>query len=125
MKKTYVINIPPIAWKRAGKCGKRFFDQQSHEKLAFGLYLSQQHADAPLYTQPLMIEMMFYIAPPKTVKKRTPYVSTFPDIDNLMKFVLDAAKDILYDDDRIVCILQGTKLYDLNPRVELTVTELV
>lgn len=52
-------------------------------------------------------------------------MSTFPDIDNLMKFVLDAAKDILYDDDRIVCILQGTKLYDLNPRVELTVTELV
>lgn len=124
MKKTYVINIPPIAWKRAGKNGKKFYDQQSHEKIAFGLYLAQQHGDLPLFSVPLMVEMTFYIAPPKTVKKRTPYVASYPDIDNLMKFVLDAAKDVMID-DRLVCILQGTKLYDMNPRTEITITELL
>lgn len=125
MTKKYVINMPPIPWKRPARNHKTIYDSQTHEKLAFGLYLRQQHGNQPLYQSPLLVEALFYILPPKSIKKRSAYVTAFPDLDNLLKFVLDAAHDILYDNDKLVCSIQASKLYDMKPRTELTITELI
>ena len=124
MKKEYCINVPPISWQRAGVNGRRFFDRQSQDKIAYGLILQQQHGDLPLFEKALMIEIRFLIKPPKLIKQRSPYCKAKPDLDNLEKFLLDVGTGILYTDDRIVCAVTKVKMYDLNPRTEIIITEL-
>lgn len=47
-----------------------------------------------------------------------------PDIDNLIKQVLDLAQPILFTNDSIVAQLAAKKVYDLNPRTEFTISVL-
>ncbi len=125
--KRYCIMLTPQAWKRAGLNGRRFFDQQKADKIAYGLYLNQQHGNEPLFTGALKVEMYFYMPiPPGKKRKIKPgdYHKTIPDNDNLEKFILDAAKNICISDDRIVAISHHEKIYDLTPRVEVIITDL-
>lgn len=126
--KEYVINFAPIPWKRAGIHGKTFYDKQHHEKLATGLYLNQQHGNAPQFTKPIHVEAIFYMPIPKIIKKREPYkwFANFPDIDNLQKFIFDAITDtgVIWKDDRLIASLIAKKLYDKNPRTHIIITEL-
>lgn len=125
--KSYCIKINPIAWKRPRLSGNRFYDAQARDKVSFGLYLNQQHANEPLFDKAIRMEIVFYMPIPKTVKNRKPssYHSGTPDLDNLCKFLLDAIKDVLIVDDRIICSLSAKKVYDKEPRTELIITEVV
>lgn len=126
--KEYIIEIPPIPWKRAGVHQKMFYDQQTHEKLAFGLYLNKQHGSDPKFDAPLSVELTFYMPIPKSVHRRSKYIwhHAAPDIDNLSKFCLDAinSSGIIWKDDRQVSSLVARKLYDQNPRTHLIIREL-
>lgn len=42
-----------------------------------------------------------------------------PDIDNLVKFILDCCNDILFSDDKIITTLNVTKTYSTEPRTEI------
>lgn len=48
-----------------------------------------------------------------------------PDIDNVIKAVLDALNGIAYDDDKQVVILHAVKKYSDTPRVEVTIEEAI
>lgn len=125
--KAYCIKVPPIAWQRPRLNGGRFFDAQQRDKLAFGLYLAQQHNDEPLFDKPMKISVVFYMPIPKTVNERklTHYHAKAPDIDNLQKFLYDALKGVVIADDRLICSLVADKIYDKEPRTELVITEVV
>lgn len=125
--KSYCIKIPPIAWQRARLNGQRFFDGQTKEKVAFGLYLNQQHNDESLFSNPITLDVVFYMAQPKSLKDRkgTMYHSTKPDLDNLIKFLLDSIKDVLIVDDKIICSIYAKKVYDKEPRTEFVITEVL
>jgi Holliday junction resolvase RusA-like endonuclease len=130
--KSYCLNINPIAWKRAGLNGKKFFDTQQKDKIAFGLFLAQQHGNDPLFNKPVHLDITFFMKIPqskarlKTNKNGTPYHyhATVPDLDNLLKFIQDACKNVTLADDRWICSISAKKVYDNNPRTEFTITEI-
>lgn len=123
--KAYCIKITPIAWQRALRNGNRSYDLQTKDKVSFGLYLDQQHADEPFFEKPIHIDVTFYMPIPKPLKERTSslYNAGTPYLENLWKFLLDAMKDILILDDRVICSLSMKKVYDKEPRTELIITE--
>jgi len=95
------------------------------DKVAFGLYLSQQHGDDPFFENPIHLEVTFYMPLPKPISKRTAslYKVSPPHLSNLYKFLIESIKDIIIRDDRVVCSLSVKKVYDKEPRTELIITE--
>lgn len=128
VSREYVINLAPISWKRAGLSKKTFYDKQKHDKLACGLYLSQQHGNAPKFTKALHVECTFYIPLPASIprRERSCWCSKFPDIDNLQKFLFDAitSTGVIWKDDALISSVHSKKLYDKEPRTHIRITEL-
>lgn len=124
-KKHYSIPISPIAWQRAGLNGKRFYDNQSHDKISIGLVLRQQHNQEPLFKGPLRLDVVFYVKRPECKKKDTsPWHITTPDYDNFLKFLGDTLNKVIWDDDRYVCAGSWLCIYDDTPRTEFRISEL-
>lgn len=123
--KSYCVNLRPLPWQRPYLNERTLFDNQKREKLAFGIYLAQQHNDEPLFGRPIIMELTFYMAIPKSLPKRKGglYHSNRPDLDNLCKFVLDAMKEVVITDDKIICDLHARKVYDKVPRTEIIIKE--
>jgi Holliday junction resolvase RusA-like endonuclease len=124
--KKYHIPVSPIAWQRPRLNGQRFYDAQTHDKLAFGLYLNQQHDNEPLFTNPIHITISFNIERPRTIAKREqlPYPSRRPDLDNFCKFLLDSIQGVLITDDKIVCSLTAHKRYTRDASILIEIEEL-
>jgi Holliday junction resolvase RusA-like endonuclease len=53
------------------------------------------------------------------------YPQVKPDLDNVMKAVLDALNGVVYADDSQVINLVATKRYSTDPRVEVYVHEVL
>ena len=68
----------------------------------------------------LKVEICFFLKKPKSAKRELPTVK--PDIDNLVKAVLDAGNGIIWNDDNQVCILQTWKDYDPEHRVGIFIS---
>lgn len=47
-----------------------------------------------------------------------------PDLDNVLKIVMDGLNGIAYSDDKQVVSVRACKLYSIEPRVEVEVSEL-
>lgn len=47
-----------------------------------------------------------------------------PDIDNLMKAVCDALNGVAYKDDAQIVDIEVAKYYDVEPRVDIEITEI-
>ena len=75
---------------------------------------------------PITISLIFYMKAPKkyTKKMNTPHV-TRPDVDNLAKAILDGLEGVIYKNDAQVTTLYAHKWYGDNPRVGVSVSELV
>lgn len=123
----YIIQGPPIPWKRVGGVAMRY-DLQKHEKLVLGIELARQH-QRPLFTAPLKIDLSFFIKHPQLSKaKEQKIIGTHcisrPDLDNYIKFFLDTATNVLYKDDNIIAEIIAKKVYDTNPRTEIIIWEI-
>jgi Holliday junction resolvase RusA-like endonuclease len=125
-EKSYLIPVKPIAWKRAGISGSKFYDQQVADKINYGLYLNRCHGSAPLFTGPIELDVTFYMWIPKKGREADTYHHTTPDLDNLVKLLLDAIVDTkaIVSDDRIISVICAKKIYGKNPRTEFTIREL-
>lgn len=55
-------------------------------------------------------------------KTKTGWHTSRPDLDNIVKAVLDALNGIVFDDDAAVCELVAFKKYDNDERVEVQVS---
>lgn len=84
-------------------------------------------ADAPVQ---VMVEVFFKI-PERTSKKRTFEMlrdlilpAKKPDLDNVIKAVLDALNGVAYRDDSQVCWLFARKVYGSNEGVRIAVEEM-
>jgi len=129
MEKSYCIELAPQAWKRSGVnfAEHKFFDKQQQEKVAFGLYMVRQHGDDKPFDSAVRMDVTFYMPIPASRKKKEKsiYHSKMPDLDNLLKFLLDTAvKSGIMSDDRIVCCIDARKVYDRKPRVEFKIVEI-
>jgi len=77
---------------------------------------------------PFSVRLIFYMQIPKTYskKKRDDAIKgiihhTACDIDNLIKFVLDACNEIIWHDDRSITEIHALKVFSDTPRTEIFV----
>jgi Holliday junction resolvase RusA-like endonuclease len=110
------IEGKPIAWARAGCSRGRFFDRQSKEKTSFQWKLKTGFQKDPLI-RPINLACVFSFEIPKSWPRDKresllgkPHESR-PDLDNLVKWVGDAAQGVLWDDDAKIVKLNAEKVW--------------
>lgn len=81
--------------------------------------LAARKAGAFPSREPITITMTFIFSRPRTVKRLEPTVP--PDLDKLVRAVLDALTAIAYVDDSQVVELYAKKMYGLTPGVKIQV----
>ena len=127
-----IFNSPPEAKARprSGKHG--FYDpkaavQKVHEWEA-KTQIGRQGLLKPIES-PICLGMTLYVPMPKTWSKKRKEtlfgkpVPTKPDLDNYLKFYMDALKGSLYKDDNLVTQSFQEKIYSDDPRVEIVTSE--
>ena|ERR1700690_4674033 len=123
--RTYVILGDPVALARARFARGRFYDSQKEFKLIAGCNLRNQHDTDQLFEGPLYIFVRFFMPRSKSKKKALiQWHHTKPDIDNLLKYLLDTCNTILFKDDACIASLNSIKIYDDKPRTEFTIHQL-
>lgn len=120
----YEIIIPgkPIAknrprFARRGNAVVAYSSQETEEGRHMN-FIRAKFAHEPL-DGPLTLEAEFYFAPPASASKKrreamlngTEPCTNPKDVDNLLKFIMDASNGILWHDDRQVVRLSGFKAY--------------
>ena len=131
-----VIDGIPLAKKRHRTCRGRTYNPQYKEATEFSARLAMavvkaEKSDDSVKTltndagQALGVELTFYMPMPLSLKRRAlkceleplPHHTKKPDVDNLVKFVLDCGNGVLFVDDKQIVQLKACKLYDHNPRI--------
>lgn len=133
-----MITLPgnPIALKRPRFFKGNVFNSQEKEmeetfwdikwQMPKNIYGS---SIAPL-AGPLKVHIVFYMPiPPSTPKPKKLRMSgqlhtKRPDIDNMIKWVLDCGNVAAWADDSIICHLSALKVYDSSPRTVITIEEI-
>lgn len=123
----YIVPGQPVAWMRTGVNRNRFYDRQKKDKNDYGLLLQAQHQDKTLFKGALEMVVTFYmpIASSFSKKNRANIEGAWhkfrPDLDNALKFLLDACTGILFDDDCCLVSVIAKKMYSCNPRTEFSI----
>jgi crossover junction endodeoxyribonuclease RusA len=78
-------------------------------------------AGAQVSDRPIEMTLVFIMPKPKTVKRIHPTVP--PDLDKLVRGVLDALTHICYADDAQVVSVNAHKIYGTSPGVEVRLAE--
>ena len=91
---------------------------------AWRTIVNQAAAEAGMKPLPLpvSVNLKFHLKRPKTVNRAVPSVK--PDLDKLVRAVLDAMTGVGYDDDSQVIRITARKLYGVTAWVEVAVTYL-
>jgi len=76
-----------------------------------------------LMTGPIVMDIVFFKVKPKSYSKSTIYWTKKPDIDNMIKLVLDALNGVFYVDDAQVMRITATKQYSDSARTEITIEQ--
>ena len=83
--------------------------------------LGAKLAGARPHADPVEISLIFIVARPRTVNRLAPSVP--PDLDKLVRAVLDGLTAIAYRDDAQVCTLTATKEYGDRPGVQVYISK--
>tara|TARA_Y100000310_G_C20361550_1_gene659206 strand:- start:20 stop:448 length:429 start_codon:yes stop_codon:yes gene_type:complete len=133
-----IVKGEPKAQKRhrsGYRNGKSYtYDPSSTDKADFLVLMHNSAPKSPLQG-PIGLTCEFYCTRPKAhfrtgkhstqLKPSAPlWCQTRPDIDNYLKFILDAGNTVLFDDDSQIVKVQMSKTYSFTPRVEIYLTEL-
>ena len=113
-----ISDFPPTAQQRPRVNRFVTYDPSKKDKVEFLKSVMTQLPKAPL-TSPLLLRIDFYFKRPKSHFTSKGELTRFapirhtkkPDIDNLIKFILDALNGQLYVDDSQVISLSARKLY--------------
>ena len=111
----------------------RSYDPSSKDKSLFEKLLLQ--GNIKKLKGAISLTLTFYMPRPKhhyrtgkfknKLKDTSPILHTNkPDIDNLIKFVLDCGNGILWEDDSTICQIEAHKIYCKYPRTEIEYWEI-
>ncbi len=95
----------PRAYRRGNMVG--FYDPKESKGWKTEIAKAAKDATPFIPGIPLSMKMVFYLTKPKSVKRLYPIVK--PDIDNFVKAVMDALKDIWGDDCQVIQISAGKR----------------
>jgi Holliday junction resolvase RusA-like endonuclease len=108
------IEIPHVtAFKAPGRKGNRYYNPLSKEKTKYQWIVKSQYRGPPM-AGALRCSTFFFLKAPAFLKPRDGIHSWCLkriDLDNCMKFLLDACKGILMEDDSQICIMQVMKIW--------------
>lgn len=98
------------------------YDPQAKLKEGYKWQMRSQFREEPLLT-PVGLDLVFFMPIPKSlsgIKKRQMANGIIahqkkPDLDNLIKFVLDCLNGLLFKDDAQIGELRAKKIYSSNP----------
>lgn len=130
--KVYEVDITPMGTVRMihrGRTSNKYAFNYMQYKNTMKAHLRRQHAGEPL-TGPLHVTLTFRMTIPKNGMSQNrkvkdgDYVTTKPDIDNMIKAVLDSANSIVFNDDNQVCRVSAVKVYGDVPGIRMEVREL-
>jgi Holliday junction resolvase RusA-like endonuclease len=124
-----VVEIPgkPVAWKRAGRSGSRYYDSQLNEKNLVRWYYKIAHNGILSASEPLSVDIQYHISPPKSLslQRALKLIGAFhskkPDIDNLTKIIFDALNGVAWKDDSQIATLTAYKIYSEEEKTILTI----
>lgn len=127
----FIILGKPIPWARPGKSrySRVAYDTQKDQKEDYKWFFKSEHGNAPLFEGPLHLDLKFFMPVTESHAKRklervgNPHIFV-PDLSNLVKFVEDAAVDVLFADDRTIASINAIKIWDETPRTEMIIREL-
>lgn len=124
----FSIDATPIAKGRGrvGMGGRVFTPARTRKwESEVRFYAQQAMAGRKPTDGPVSVQMCFTFQRPKKPKKgSTDFVTKRPDIDNLMKAVLDGVNGVIFEDDRQVCEVKASKVFDDRSRVDVSVWRL-
>lgn len=122
----YIIKGEPMAVNQTYE-GSIWSEHKAH-RLNIEMQLRNHHEGKPLLSGPLKVSFYFYIGiseKAKGKKKPGDYHNSAPSIANLVKFIEDIGKGIVFKSNyEITHIERVEKIYDLNPRTEIYIEEL-
>lgn len=126
-----VSDFPPTAQKRPRVTRFVTYDPSKKDKIEFLKTIFYQLPKIPLSTA-LGLTIIFYFARPKSHFNRKgillpsspKHYTKKPDIDNLIKFILDALNGQLYIDDSQIISITATKQYASESCIEIKVVEI-
>lgn len=98
------------------------YDPQSKIKEGYGWQIKSQFREKPI-TTPLALDLIFFMPIPKSssgIKKRQMANGIIahtkkPDLDNLIKFILDCLNKLAFDDDSQIVEIRAKKIYSTKP----------
>ena len=135
MKRT--INLKPMPsprprFQKVGTYTRAYMDKGYQKWKRDFLNVLLSFGDTPIKQhQPIHVDITFYIEPPKSFSKvkknqeglylEVHPVAKKPDIDNLIKSVLDSLNGSAWHDDGQITDISSRKRYSDNPRIEILV----
>ncbi len=126
----YVILGNPLPLNRPRFFRGRVYDSQKVEKLINHLEIKRQHGKLPLFMNPVHLEITFIFEVPKSYSKKKRELTLGkphcfkPDIDNLVKKILDEMTSACYTDDAIVSSISARKIYGIQGKTVFFFTEI-
>jgi Holliday junction resolvase RusA-like endonuclease len=113
MEYHFIVNGEPKTLKRHRFSKGKTYNPSKQDQINFADSLKWD--PDKIISSDMEIEMKFYFERPKSHKKSKksnhPNYPQKKDLDNLVKFVLDAMNKVVYDDDRRVVRLTAVKEY--------------
>jgi Holliday junction resolvase RusA-like endonuclease len=82
----------------------------------------QQANDQKLLDEPVRLSVVFYLLKPRSVPKYKQHPTTKPDLDKLIRAVLDSLTGILLRDDSLVVMIAAEKTYGDPPGAVISIT---
>ena len=123
-----ILGIPrPQGRPRFARIGKFVKTYERKEDTHYKENVSAQLvAQKPTFlTGAVFVYAIFHLPRPKALPKKILHHVKKPDVDNLIKGLMDACKGILWKDDTQVVKLTAIKIYGEPPKVEMEVWELL
>lgn len=127
---SFVLDVQPVAKGRpkAALVGNRailYTPSKTREYEEHVASIAREHTPVDgLFAGALRVWLRFYLKRPKSLPKRVLYNVKKPDIDNLIKSILDGLEGVIYKNDSQVIDLYSIKSYGDPPRVEVRIVEL-
>lgn len=121
----YVIKGDPVPLARPRFRNSTVYDKQKEIKLIAGIHLRAQHNERPLLEGALHLDATFFMKMPLKARPQKmdtrPHIAR-PDLDNLIKYILDVCNKVVLRDDCCVCSITARKMYSTQPRSEFSFT---
>jgi crossover junction endodeoxyribonuclease RusA len=88
---------------------------------AIAVAASREMGTDPLLDEPLSVTATFLLPRPASIPKKRVYPAVKPDLDKLVRALLDALTGVVWRDDSRVVELDISKQYSVTPGVTVTV----